>query len=633
MMGIVLAGCGKGPAFNAGATLNNPAPSAALSIAFQSLPPTSVALGFTTSLTAVVSNDPYDYGVDWSVTCTSSDCGSVSPLHTQSDVATTYTPPTTFAGDQLTVNIVAFATADHTKNIPASINVTAFLGILDGTYVFQAQGSNTDRSYGSKVGPYQIAGVVKLDGNGGVVGGEQTFSDRFRSGSTTITGGNYTVAEDGRGLLTLITSDTTLGKANSGTETFSLVYLNNSESLIAQTDSSASATGTMELQTGTAAPSDGYAFAVSGTDSAGAPVAFGGIFNVDQPNGGTITGNGSVADYCSVAAEKCSGPAGLSGAVVPLSADAYGALQLTLNASLAASPLQLQFTGYPVDATHIALIETDIGAKTGFATSGIAIGQGTATGAFTGAQSFSGTYVLGISGLDSSKFAGSLASAGRFDAVNGAGTLQGVIDEFGISGSPAFSGEFSGTYTLDSTGTGRVQASTSLAGAGGPELVFYLTGNGNPAALVLEFDPAPAVGAGMAYAQAQASPLLQPGGYGLNAFATNKTLATANNLTGQMTINTPDPTTNVLAVDGLLDGHYLSGFSISGNFSPNATGADYSGLIDVITTSTRLQTSTPLDLYLVDDSHGFLVETDTAAKGYAFLGYVSDRTPVCPVCP
>ena len=45
----------------------------------------------------------------------------------------------------------------------------------------------------------------------------------------------------------------------------------------------ASATGTMDLQTSTAAPSGGYAFVVSGTDVVKTlPVAFGGVFNIDS---------------------------------------------------------------------------------------------------------------------------------------------------------------------------------------------------------------------------------------------------------------------------------------------------------------------------------------------------------------
>ena len=60
--------------------------------------------------------------------------------------------------------------------------------------------------------------------------------------------------------------------------------------------------------------------------------------------------------------------------------------------------------GYIVDATHIKLIETDniSGSTTAFgSTAGIAIGQGTATGTFTGNASLSGTYVFGVLGLTS----------------------------------------------------------------------------------------------------------------------------------------------------------------------------------------------------------------------------------------
>jgi hypothetical protein len=622
-MGVALAGCGKGPAFNTGSTLTNPAPTAALSIAFQPAPPASVGLGLTTAVTAVVSNDPNDYGVDWSVTCASTDCGHVSLPHTNSGQANTYTPPTSFAtGDQLAVNIVAFATAGHSKNIAASINVTGFLGNLNGTYVFQAQGSNGDSLNKGAVGPYRIAGVVTLDGNGGVTGGEQTFSDSFRSGTALISEGNYTLGADGRGTLNLITSDPSLG--NKGSETFYLAYVSSSESLIAQADGTtetgaASAAGTMVPQGGTAALSGGYAFAVSGTGSAGAPVAFGGVFNVDQPNSGTISGNGSVADECSFSANSCSESAGPSGTVLPVPADTYGALQLTLKASFAANPVQLVFTGYAVDAAHIALIETD---QTGFATSGIAIGQGSATGGF-GAQSFSGLYVFGISGFDKDKAADSLASAGRLDA-DGAGDLQGVIDEFGRTGSPALSQLLNGAaYTADSTG--RVQTST---GAGGPELLIYLTGNGDPA-LVLEFDSAAsAVGSGIAYARASTS--LQPGGYyGLNAFASLKAFAMANDLSGQMIMT---QATDGLTATGLLDNWHINGTKMTGTFQTTSAGADYSGTIDVNSASARLPASMSVDVFLVDDNHGFLVETDSATAASAFLGYFAAQAPVCPSC-
>src|SRR5260370_32666823 len=63
---------------------NQPAPaSSSGSIALQPAPAASVALNATTTLTAVVSNDPSNAGVDWSLLCpANTNCGTLNPLHT-----------------------------------------------------------------------------------------------------------------------------------------------------------------------------------------------------------------------------------------------------------------------------------------------------------------------------------------------------------------------------------------------------------------------------------------------------------------------------------------------------------------------------------------------------------------------
>ena len=113
----ILAGCGGGTT-----NMQNPPPPplSSVSIAFQPTPSESILLNATTALTAVVSNDSSNAGVDWSLLCTkNTNCGTLSPLHTASGQAATYTPPTTIAGNSQTVTIEAFATADHSKNIVA----------------------------------------------------------------------------------------------------------------------------------------------------------------------------------------------------------------------------------------------------------------------------------------------------------------------------------------------------------------------------------------------------------------------------------------------------------------------------------------------------------------------------------
>src|SRR6267142_101296 len=93
-----------------------------------SFPP--VPVNGTLNLTATVNGDSSNggkgSGVDWSLTCSSTNCGTLSAKHTGSGAPVTYTPPVSFPGNSETVSIVAFATADHAANALASITITAF---------------------------------------------------------------------------------------------------------------------------------------------------------------------------------------------------------------------------------------------------------------------------------------------------------------------------------------------------------------------------------------------------------------------------------------------------------------------------------------------------------------------------
>jgi hypothetical protein len=113
----------------------------------------------------------------------------------------------------------------------------------------------------------------------------------------------------------------------------------------------------MDLQTSTvAAPSGGYAFAVSGVEIAKMfPLALGGVLNIDSPD--TISGNGSVSDE--ILDFKVTSSVAVSGTLA--APDSFG--QFTINLTGGFSPknpaAKIQFTGYIVDNTHIKLIESD----------------------------------------------------------------------------------------------------------------------------------------------------------------------------------------------------------------------------------------------------------------------------------
>jgi len=618
-----------------------------VSIAFQPAPAPSLLVNTSTSLTAVVSNDSSNSGVDWSLSCLNAgNCGTLSAPHTASGQANTYAPSPSLSGNSQAVNIVAYATADHSQNVVAPITITAFGSNLKGTYVLQAQGVDASSN------PYQYAGVIVLDGNGGILSGEQTINffdpntniNALVSKADVVMGGTYFLGPDGRGTISISTNNQDLG--NNGVESFSFVFLSSSQALITALPTSTllfSATGTMDLQTSTAAPAAGYAFVVSGTDfSSGSPTSIGGVFNIDSPN--TISGKGSVADQNlsgTVTAQKK-----LSGIIS--NPDSFGAVTLNLAVPTFTSTTAFQFTGYIVDATHIKLIESDnpLGSFGAGCTSGLAIGQGAATGSFTSDASFSGTYVFGVLGEDLTAFTpASFTSAGVFTADGSGNLANGFTDTLlqanGIQGTAGtqISAAFRGTYAVDVTGTGRLRSTfVNFVPAPKPdfqpEFYFYLTGNGNPALVLDGGDISgafnyPNLGAGTAYPQAPA-PVTFGGKYGFSLTQQN---GGENEGTG---VITADPTSGTLS--GSLDANLAaSSAALANPFTGTIAPPDSTGRFAGTFNGQVFEFSPfAVDYYIIDPSHGFFVETDlvnaTAASGVVSFGYYAARTPVCATC-
>ena len=652
----LLAGCG-------GTTANvqnpPPPPPSQVAVAFQPQPGSSLGVGFSEDLTASVSGDPNNDGVDWHLTCSSGagTCGTLSASHTASGVPTSYTAPASLSSNSMVVEVVAYSTFDPNKNTVAPITIGSFNSSLQpGTYVLQAQGVD------SSLAPYQFAAALAFDGAGNITGGEQTSN--YSSGSFTDTNltGSYFLGNDGRGTITIKTSDNNIG--GNGVETFTFVYLSSSRALISQMDlpdiaaTGVSATGTMDLQTSTAAPTGGYAFVVSGTDVVKAlPVAIGGVLNIDVPN--TISGTGSVTDEI-LGKKVNASDLGLSGTLT--TPDQFGAFTLNLSAPFGAAnkSIPLQFTGYIVDATNIKLIETDTAVDNAapFAsTGGLAIGQGAATGTFTSNAAFSGTYVFGLTGIDLSNFniaPYTLTSVALFAADGGGNLSTGFTDTFlavsTTQGNPLtgaqISAAFDGTYSVDSDGTGRASltlADFSPVPAHGyqPLLFFYLTGNGKPA-LILEAGDAhyPSLGTGIAYPQSNATPAFN-GDYGLS-FTQEQQGGGQNDGTAQLNANS---TTTPPSLSGIADINFGFGANqdqpFTGTFSA-PTAAPFPGILlgtnNDNFSSVAFSPQITVDYYYIDPGHGFFVETDLLTdgaqqNGQVSIGFYAARTPVCDSCP
>ena len=438
-----------------------------ISVAFNPAPPTSLPAGTTTPLTAVVSNDSKSAGVTWTVTCGSSGaCGSFSPTSTASGTATTYTAPAAIPTGN-TVAVTATSVTDPTKSQSATITIGAPPAILaNGTYVYHFSGwDSTGPSF--FVGAFTVAGGV-------ITGGEQDFSDATTVDpaqpllpaqcSLSTVGGNIQIV--------LATADTSLGV--NGLETLRGTVVSSSRVLISEYDTFGTGTGSIDLQTSAAAPSGGYAFAISGwysTSTANTPLGIGGVLNV---SGSTISVSGSVFDY------NLGGTVGqallfTTGSTVS-APDSFGRVTFTLVPTSTSNVPSFVLTGYIVGTNQIQFVESQtdtLSADLG----GTALGQGSNTGSFSQTSIASKTYVFAASGEDVNNVA---TFAGSF-AFNTSGGLAGnlTINDFTYFSGNTPSTLSGGAYTVDPTG--RVTISNVNAQPAGATFTFqlYLDGNGN----------------------------------------------------------------------------------------------------------------------------------------------------------
>jgi hypothetical protein len=122
VVSIAMAGCAltSGPKTSEFA----PTPTVSISLAQQNLPP-NLLVGGTAIVSATVSNDVANAGVDWVAMCGSPPtCGTFSPAHTASGATTNYTAPLILPTGG-TVTVTALSTTDHSKASAATITIVS----------------------------------------------------------------------------------------------------------------------------------------------------------------------------------------------------------------------------------------------------------------------------------------------------------------------------------------------------------------------------------------------------------------------------------------------------------------------------------------------------------------------------
>jgi hypothetical protein len=283
-----------------------------------------------------------------------------------------------------------------------------------------------------------------------------------------------------------------------------------------------------------------------------------------------------------------------------------------LNASAPSASESFYIAGYPIDATHMALVETAEGAtystgptSIGGVMSGVAIGQGTATGKFNASSISGSSYIFAANSTPIAPV------AGVFTAQSG-GSLTGTLNWNDGSGKSTQSPlPFTGTYTVDPTG--RVTLS-NLSGAGfSYNMYLYLAGNGQ--GLILSNDSADI--------------------FSGEAIQQQTTLFTANSFNGKYELNTSGIPfiADGPAVIGTVIASTISGtdslagvgdssnnetdFAISGDFTPASNGV-FSGTFTGLNPASSTTTGN-FTLYLVDGTQGFAIETDKAVLNLVHL--------------
>ena len=112
---LVLAGCSA----NVSQTSETPL----ISLAITQAPPSSLNVVGAAQVSATVSGDPANAGVDWFAQCASAPtCGSFSPAHTASGAATTFTAPA-LVPTHNTVAVTAVSSTDHSKSSAAMVTI------------------------------------------------------------------------------------------------------------------------------------------------------------------------------------------------------------------------------------------------------------------------------------------------------------------------------------------------------------------------------------------------------------------------------------------------------------------------------------------------------------------------------
>jgi hypothetical protein len=471
---------------------------------------------------------------------------------------------------------------------------------LNGTYVVSFSGTDISGGYASF---FALAGTLTANGTGQITSGTLDLIDPAL-GSTFGTGytfsrlpvsGSYSVTADGRGSGSIsMTVD-----GNPVTMGLDFALASSSHGLISRFDSGGSGSGTLDAANEVAqgALVGSYAFGLDGVDAAAENyLSTAGAVTLDA-NGNISSGvqdfsdNGDAANLQALA---------LQGS---LTAGSPGTAQLTTTAAAFGT---LHFDVWPIDATHLKLIETD---STAFLAGDAYVS--------TGHTDFpSGQLVFTFSGEDTEQgpFAsgGVLTSDGASRITAG---LQEVNDEGDVVESPGVSGSFTSSgartsLTLDGIYNGYLEGNTPLAGN-----YTFAAYPFNGGVVLLETDDGGGTSLGISGGNAfvqSATSINSSAGYALNLSGANS---------GGEADMIAEFATSGSTVGGIYDANNLGLLILGASLGPDGVYAAAAGgtgtaqFPQLQTTNNSYIGDFDFTYYVVDGSSAILLQTDSDQTG------------------
>jgi hypothetical protein len=455
---------------------------------------------------------------------------------------------------------------------------------LNGTYVFSSSGVDVNGGYLTIVGDFTANGSGTISGGALDIAGSNAG---VASNQPIASGGSsYSVTSDGRGQVKLN------GGSALGLLVFDFVLTSTTHGLITEYDGNGSGSGTMDLQT-TISQSQlagSYTFGVAGTGTSASFATIGAV---------TLDASGNVT----TGLEDINNGGGASTAV-PITTSSnilLGTGTAPGTAVISTSSSAYSFDVYPIDSTHLKLIETD-----GLIfTSGDVFTQGTSIPA--------GTLVYTFAGFDVNGYP---VSGGGFLPTDSSGNVTAGLEDFNDNGSVNSSSSVSGAFSALTGGRSQVTLANLENGATNNVLGTYTFAaypfafSGGSGIELLEIDNA-GITSGTAYLQSGTA-FAASQGYGLNLSAIN----TSNVASGGSLFEEDDIaefTSTSGGFSGIVDindeGTTTFDKALSGNYAAAGTG-EYS------VTSNYFG----FNLYVVNGSTALVLETDSNQVGTGIVG-------------